>query len=174
MKKDRRLHHPVAIANYFIQLGKQDKVAISLLKLIKLVYIAHGWHLALYETPLLDEAIEAWTYGPMVPSVYHTFKGKGERIKEIEKVMDEKEPKKWILPPLDEKNETLIGLLKAVWGGYKAFSDEELSLLGHRQGTAWQQLRDGYVGHPLRNLHLPNASIQAEFQKIAKKGYERK
>ncbi len=95
-------------------------------------------------------------------------------IKEVEKVMDEKEPKKSILPPLDEKNEALMGLLKAVWGGYKAFSAEELSLLAHRKGTAWQQLREGYVGQPLRNLHLPNALIQAEFQKIAKNGYERK
>lgn len=49
------------IANYFLELSaKKD---ISPLKIQKLVYIAHGWHLALYGEPLVqDELAEAWEY----------------------------------------------------------------------------------------------------------------
>lgn len=44
------------------------------LDLQKLAYFAHGWHLALLGTPLVDEEFEAWRFGPVLPSVYHKFK----------------------------------------------------------------------------------------------------
>lgn len=36
-----------------------------------------GFHLAFFETPLFNEEIEAWMYGPVVPAIYETFKSKG-------------------------------------------------------------------------------------------------
>ena len=66
------------VASYFI--GLQDDNAgdlISNLKLQKLLYYAQGLYLAMHEMPLFPESIEAWTYGPVVPSVYHTFKNHG-------------------------------------------------------------------------------------------------
>ena len=47
--------------------------------IIKLVYLSHGWMLGLHDTPLLWEPVEAWQYGPVVPSVYHLYKGWGGR-----------------------------------------------------------------------------------------------
>jgi len=47
------------------------------MQLIKLVYIAHGWTLGLYNQPLIGKQVEAWTYGPVIPSVYHDFKHYG-------------------------------------------------------------------------------------------------
>ncbi len=47
---------------------------ISNLKLQKLVYYAQGLNLALYDEPLFEEALEAWTYGPVVPDLYHHYK----------------------------------------------------------------------------------------------------
>ena len=72
----------VVVANYFVEKGKADKKNIDLLKLVKLVYIAHGWHLGLYDEidrPLIREDVEAWKYGPVVRSVYDAFKGVGKR-----------------------------------------------------------------------------------------------
>jgi len=40
----------------------------------KLAYFAHGWHLALLGSPLVDETFEAWRYGPVLPELYHAFK----------------------------------------------------------------------------------------------------
>ena len=43
---------------------------ISNLKLQKMMYYRQGFHLAYFGTPLFDEDIVAWQYGPVVPSVY--------------------------------------------------------------------------------------------------------
>lgn len=40
-----------------------------------LTYLAHGWHLALHDAPLLDESPVATPHGPMVPSVHHALEG---------------------------------------------------------------------------------------------------
>lgn len=47
------------------------------MKLQKMLYYEQGFHLAYFETPLFDEDIEAWQYGPVVPSVYRHFKNFG-------------------------------------------------------------------------------------------------
>jgi len=44
------------------------------LELQKLAYFCHGWHLALLGRPLVNEEFEAWRFGPVLPSIYHTFK----------------------------------------------------------------------------------------------------
>ena len=46
---------------------------ISNLKLQKMMYYQQGFHLAYFGTPLFDEDIVAWQYGPVVPSVYKEY-----------------------------------------------------------------------------------------------------
>lgn len=69
------------IANYFLYKAEaateEDQELISNLKLQKLVYYAQGLHLALYNDSLFTERIEAWTYGPVVPDLYHHYKENG-------------------------------------------------------------------------------------------------
>ena len=65
-----------AVANYF--LAKYGKHGITPLKMQKLVYLSHGWYLAFYDEPLVDdEYAEAWRYGPVFDSLYHEFKHRG-------------------------------------------------------------------------------------------------
>ena len=47
---------------------------ISNLKLQKMLYYMQGFHLAFFGTPLFEEEIKAWQYGPVVPSVYEEYK----------------------------------------------------------------------------------------------------
>ena len=47
---------------------------MSNMKLQKMLYYQQGYHLAAFGTPLFDEDIEAWMYGPVVPCVYDHFK----------------------------------------------------------------------------------------------------
>ena len=68
-------HDPVAVANKFIELSKEQiGRGLYLLPLIKLSYIAHGITLALTGRPLCNEPVEVWQYGPVFPSIFHTFK----------------------------------------------------------------------------------------------------
>ena len=52
---------------------------MSNMKLQKMLYYQQGFHLAYYGTPLFDEEIEAWMYGPVVPCVYEHFKNYGRQ-----------------------------------------------------------------------------------------------
>lgn len=64
-----------AIANEMIRLAENsDKCdLITNLKLQKLLYYQQGFHLAYFGTPLFEDDIEAWMYGPVVPSVYRKY-----------------------------------------------------------------------------------------------------
>lgn len=64
------------IANKIIVKGSYSDVGepISNLKLQKLLYYMQGFHLAFFNTPLFDEEIEAWQYGPVVPEVYKKYR----------------------------------------------------------------------------------------------------
>src|ERR1700680_3484243 len=62
-----------AVANEFLRLAHRDNKPITPLKMQKLVYFAHGWHLALTGRPLLSEPIQAWEYGPVIPTIYKEF-----------------------------------------------------------------------------------------------------
>src|SRR5437660_9090573 len=62
------------VANEFLRLAEEDDRALTPLQIIKLVYIAHGWMLALYQRPLITDRIEAWKYGPVIPQLYQDMK----------------------------------------------------------------------------------------------------
>lgn len=47
---------------------------MSNMKLQKMLYYQQGFHLAMFGEPLFEEEIEAWMYGPVVPSVYDNYK----------------------------------------------------------------------------------------------------
>ena len=66
------------VAKYFLSFSDEETGdLISNLKLQKLIYYAQGFHLALFNSPLFDEPIEAWQHGPVVPEVYHAYKEHG-------------------------------------------------------------------------------------------------
>jgi uncharacterized phage-associated protein len=63
------------VANYFLAQTDEDAGdLLSNLKLQKLLYYAQGFHLAMYDTPLFEESIEAWAHGLVVPDCYHNHK----------------------------------------------------------------------------------------------------
>ena len=57
--------------------GNQE--LMSNLKLQKMLYYEQGFHLAAFDTPLFDENIEAWMFGPVVPEVYENMQNTMQR-----------------------------------------------------------------------------------------------
>lgn len=132
----------LSVANYFIELSIRDGNPIRLLGLVKRVYIAHGFALALLGRGLLNphfDKVEAWKYGPVIPSVYHSFKRfKADPINEQTVVMKWDEKKMCPIfetPNLEDKEEKRI--VEMVWKRYKEYSDNELVTLTHMKGTPW-------------------------------------
>lgn len=52
------------------QMCELSNWTLTHLKLQKLLYLAHMVHLGRAGKPLISENFEAWTYGPIIPSLY--------------------------------------------------------------------------------------------------------
>lgn len=133
----------LSVANYFIELSQGEKKPITQLGLMKRVYIAHGFSLAINKLSLLDERfdrVEAWKYGPVIPSVYHTFKQyKYAPITEKAVVMEWNDADKTLEFPYPElKNANSKKVVEMVWKRYHDFTDNELVTLTHKDGTPWR------------------------------------
>lgn len=62
------------VANAFIELAKNSEYDVSHMKLQKLVFIANGFHLAIFDEPLYYNDTAAWKWGPVVPFLYKKLK----------------------------------------------------------------------------------------------------
>ena len=62
------------IANFLVYLMSDSCDDLTNLKLNKILYYAQGHYLKNYGKPLFEDAIEAWQHGPVVHSVYHSYK----------------------------------------------------------------------------------------------------
>lgn len=144
------------IANYFIQLSQKTGKELTPMKLIKLSYIAHGWHLGIYNTQLLDEVIYAWKYGPVIETIYDDFKKYGDcQISELYQDCDEKYP----LP-----DSTITPFLDRIWKVYGDKTGIELSSLTHKQDTPWDIVWNQQNGKKRRFAIIPNDTIKQHYK----------
>ena len=155
---------PKAVANYFLSRRKQRGLRpVTQMKLHKLVYFAHGWNLALVDEPLINEMVEAWEYGPVVPTLYHEFKEYGAR--KITRLATDWNPAtlKWdITPEIDADDEHAPKLLDRIIEVYGSRSAVELSALTHVMDSPWTKT---VKQHPrIRHVDIPNKQIQAYFK----------
>lgn len=134
-------HDVREVANFFIRKSLKEDVDMTHLKLQKLVFIAHGWNLALNDLPLIENRIEAWPYGPVIPELFHELKhfGRGQIDMAIT-----------FYDPWKEETDTYKGnftddekaVLGEVWRVYGSKSAVFLSDLTHRPGTPWSKVRE--------------------------------
>ena len=62
------------VAKEIIIYSNNNYYSISNLKLQKLLYFIQAIYLNEYHRACYDDVIEAWSFGPVVPSVYHNYK----------------------------------------------------------------------------------------------------
>lgn len=121
------------VARYFLlKADPEEGELISNLKLQKLLYYAQGFHLALYDGPLFAESVEAWMHGPVVPQVYHAYKGYGA----------EGIPAPVDFGPGQVFSEEIVELLDEVYDVYGQFSAWKLREMTHRE-PPWAETPDG-------------------------------
>ncbi len=166
----------LAIANEFIELAQRSGKQLTPMKLQKLVYYAHGWYLALEGKPLLNEEVEAWQYGPVVPSLFHDLKEYGNQPVSglVGKHEFEDAPLPsgnlgftmiWVVPRLNEDNEDesfaklLIGKVWELYGGYSA---AKLSNMTHAPGGPWHRTVEE-SGGLTRNKDIDRELIRSHF-----------
>lgn len=74
----------MTLANYVLKRA-EGKEPVTNLKLQKILYYVQGYFLARFDRPLFPDEIQAWKFGPVVPSVYYEFSSYGpDELKETE------------------------------------------------------------------------------------------
>ena len=127
-------HDPRAIANKILDMREETGGSLTIMQLIKLVYIADGWALALLGRPLAWENPEAWQYGPVFRSVYRAFAGNGARPVTSRVMVPGTN-----LPVTANFTADEEALIRQVVDSYGKLSAYALSNLTHQPGTPWQK-----------------------------------
>jgi uncharacterized phage-associated protein len=147
------------LANEILSLATRDAVPVDPMKLQKLVYLTHGWHLAFTGKPLVHESFEAWAYGPVIPSLYREFKDFGSRAIDRFAKLD---------PITSQIESDSRAIIEEVWKTYKTQNAVQLSTMTHQPGFAWDRARrEASLWY---SPDIPDASIREEFlqrQKVA-------
>ncbi len=157
-----------AVANYFLDLAAKNNTSITPMKLQKLIFFAHGWHLALAGEPLIADQVEAWQFGPVVPSIYHEFKH--ERSGAITCKATELDLENFELVELSvpECDETARKVMDRIWEIYGGLSAKRLSDLTHLPGTPWDSAIKLW-GDSTRRIPILDADIDKYFSEQLKK-----
>ena len=129
------------------RLGEHSNWKLSNLAMQKLLYIAHMYHLGLYDEPLVFGAFEAWDYGPVHPSLYHEVKMFGAAP--VHDVFDS-------VPGVEEGTESQ--LLDAA-GDQLSKSTARLVAITHWKKGAWAL----YYRPGIKGISIPNEAIIEEY-----------
>lgn len=150
---------PSAVANFF--LAKSGE--ITQMKLHKLLYYAHGWHLAVVGKPLLNETITAWKHGPVVPSLYYDLKKFGASpIDRLTRAIDRQTRARYT-PQVDPDDYLVRGLLERIWSVYGGLSGRQLSQMTHASDSPWTRVREKHSD--LSGVDIPNDEIRRHFRR---------
>lgn len=147
-------HSPLAIAQHVIDHCARTGINNSLtpMQVLKLVYLAHGWMLGIHGRPLINQDVEAWTYGPVVPTLYHALKVFGSRVVDcVPGVRVEQ---------LDGQEESIVGQVCKVYGER---SGVELSTLTHQAHSPWDVTWRKYG----KSAVIPNDVIEEHYRSLA-------
>jgi uncharacterized phage-associated protein len=140
---------PRQIANWFVDRAQSEGRPLSIMSLLKLTYIAHGWHLQMRcGEPLFSNRIEAWQYGPVIPDVYSAFRNQGVNVTGK------------VTYPQQKMSDVDADLMKQIWDIYGRMSAFRLSDLTHEPGGQWHiasQMGGNYAP-------IPNDLIQKYYE----------
>lgn len=125
------------IANAFIKKANFEGKEISNLKLQKLIFIANGIYLVTSDKqkPLILEKISVWPYGPVVASVYHSFKNYGNS--KITSLSIEEQLNMWKHTLSDEAEQSI----EMAWSIGKDVDPIKLSNWTHDENSPWSKAK---------------------------------
>jgi uncharacterized phage-associated protein len=159
-----------SIANEFLTIAKNEGKELTPMKIQKLVYFAHGWYLAVTGRPLISESIQAWEYGPVIPSLYGDFREFGNSpVGFPATVFKMREGRATFSVPVignsgnPEEREVALQVVKKVWKEYGHYTPARLSNATHSSDSPWSKVyREGE-----KNIPIPDQSIREYFLKVA-------
>lgn len=152
-----------SVANYLLDRADDRGIPLTNLALNKILYFCHAWHLAKFGQPLLATRFEAWDHGPVVPSVYHQFKGNKERPINNRAMRIDLENGKDVVASTRIQVE-LAEFLESMLGFYGPRPGSVLRNMSHEPGAPWDVVREsGGAG-----MFIPDSLIAEYFSERLK------
>lgn len=140
---------------------------IPAVKIQKLVYISHGYALAMLGQPLISDRIEAWKLGPVIPSLYHALKhdfqtkhSKSEFGSSKYDLQDSVKFFKLIIPT------KILTIIDKVLDKYGHLTGRDLTDLTHKEKTPWSfsYKKDVF------DIEIPNELIKKYYSELLNDG----
>ena len=139
---------PIKVAEHILWLRRDSET--TPMHVLKLVYLCHGWMLGNTSNRLVSEPVEAWRYGPMIPSIYHRFKSfRGDPI-DIE-----------TQDSANQFSAYQIDLIRIVTDAYGQHTALSLSAITHQPGSPWDQVYNQGLGE---GAIIPDRIIQRYYE----------
>ena len=135
------------VAKYIVTKSTEIGYPVTNLKLQKLLYFTQGLSLSVFGKPAFNDEIEAWRYGPVVPSVYSTFSLYGAL--DISRKYDD-----FQINDGDILSSALYVLIK-----FKETNAFELVDMTHEKDTPWYNIYHGQCASPV----IPQNDIKNDF-----------
>lgn len=137
-RQDVAAHDARAVANAILDLAEEARQPIYSTSLLKILYFAHGWHLARFEEPLIGQPFEAWQHGPVIRVVYdqiREFSGRPVqgRLKAFDAMSGAFKEAQSILP---DHSRALLATVMRAYGPLHPFA---LSDLTHEANSPWDR-----------------------------------
>ena len=121
----------IAVAREFQKLAEGQRQSLTHMQAQNLVYIAHGWMLALYRRPLVRDEVQAWRSGPVAPALYQSLKRfVGKAITEEIPVPEGDEPDK-------QRHQDELDIIRQTFESYGMHDAVELSGMTRALRTPW-------------------------------------
>lgn len=156
------------IANELIRMGMEHGRAFDQMQLQKLVYIAHGWCLAMTGNPLTGDRPEAWDFGPMYRRLADALASFGRQP--VRQPISTGEPlsagksRTNVKSIWSELDTTEQQVLTSVLLNYGAFSSSQLSALTRSEDAPWASV---YCSGEGRFRDIPHSMIRDQFVRFA-------
>lgn len=147
------------IANTLLEKSVSEDSPLTHMKLQKMAYCLHGWHLAEEDEPACSQPVEAWKYGPVWGDLYHMLKRHGHApIGERDIIYERDENGVLVFYTVPKTNTRFHEILGSVWRKYAQFDALKLSQMTHKPGTPWDKARR--LGAPF----IDNDEIKKHFR----------
>lgn len=169
---DRKMPHDAReIANFILDHAAERGVPVSILKLLKLIYFAHGWHLAKHAAPLVKNRFEAWRDGPVVRALYENLPHSGDKpIQDRATKFDPRTGECYVASySLHEEEKEFIRQIFEAYGYLHAL---RLSDITHESGSPWDKLWNDARGVSHPGMTITDASIREHFLRRHRKQAE--
>ena len=164
-----------AITNEFLNLAREVGQSLTPMKVQKLVYYAHGWHLATAGPPLIVEQVEAWRWGPVIRPLYAALAEFGNQpiTRNLQEVVVAPGATPWYqlrdyaVDVSDDAGAFALSVIRRVWDLYGGLSAVQLSKMTHEPDTPWDVVAREHGYAIPDNTIIPEDTIRSYFRSQA-------